>query len=89
MALYVILGSQYDGQSEEAQAFRTLFDAWSNFAEKHYPSDFLHNGERDLQAEADRLADEFNAMEEAQFRTAIESQIDRCQAFEDAGGILE
>ncbi len=89
MALYVILGSQYDRETEEAQAFRTLFAAWSDFAETHYPEDFLQNGERDLQAEADRLADEFNAMDEDQFKLAIDRQIDLCQNLEDAGRVLK
>lgn len=89
MALYVILGSQYDHETEEAQAFRTLFAAWSDYAESHYPEDFLQNGERDLQAEAERMADELNAMDEDEFRAAIDGQIDNCQNLEDAGRVLK
>jgi hypothetical protein len=89
MALYIILGSQYDRETEEAEAFRTLIVAWSDFTEANYPSEFLQNGERDVPTETERLADEFNAMNEEQFNAEIERHIDNCQGLEDAGRVLK
>ena len=88
MALYLIIGSQFDQGSEESETFRGLFAAWSEFTKRQYPVQFEQSGEQDIKTQTDRLVDEFNAMSKEQFDIAIDSHIDTCQGLEDAGQIL-